>query len=67
MKVIAAKQLPMRCPLIATLVLWMALDHWSAPGWAYGAVGLVLAIGWILWVIHLSTAESAEVDFKTPR
>ena len=62
MKVIDPKQLPMRSPLVATLVFWLALDHWNAPGWAYGAVGVVMAVAWILWFATLYLNDHTKVD-----
>lgn len=60
-KKIDRKNLPMHSPLIGSLVLWIALDHWGAPGWAYGAIGLFLALVWIAFFIDLFGAESVDV------
>jgi hypothetical protein len=62
MKVIDQKQLPMRSPIIAGIVFWLALDHWSAPGWAYGAVGTFWALLFIIWIVRQCTEETARVD-----
>lgn len=51
MKVIDSKQLPMRSPVLAGIVFWLALDHWNAPGWAYGAVGAFWGLCFILWIV----------------
>lgn len=60
-KVVALKNLPSRSPFLLTLVAVLALDHWHAPGWAWGAVTVFLVITWAGWIITFWTEESAEV------
>lgn len=62
MKVIDPKQLPMRSPILGCLVLWMALDHWHAPEWAYGALGIFIGLVAFIWIVHLVTAEHSRVN-----
>ena len=47
-KVVSSKNLPMRLPLAWTLLGWLALDHWNAPSWAYGAFWAILGIVWVV-------------------
>lgn len=59
-KVIDAQNLPMRCPLVGSLVLYLVLDKFDAPGWAWGAVGLLMLILWIAWIAD--TLNNEKVD-----
>ena len=60
-KVLAWKNLPTRCPLMGTLVLWLLLDRLDAVGWVWGAVGVVMLIGWLGWIIDTFKDEQIEV------
>ncbi len=46
-KVISYKSLPVRFPVVPTVVALLVLDRLKAPGWIVGAVGVVLAFMWI--------------------
>ena len=53
-KWIKASNLPPRIGIGVFLLWWLFLDRIAAPGWAYGVVFTVLAIGyaanlWQLW------------------
>jgi heme O synthase-like polyprenyltransferase len=58
---IAAKDIPMRMPVISSLVWWLFLHEIEAPGWAYGAVGVVLGISWIAWAVQIFMFEHKSV------
>lgn len=60
-KVVHGKNLTMRCPLVATLVFWLVLDRLDAAGWVWGAVGVVLVIGWIAWIVDLLNVDQVDV------
>ena len=60
-KVISRKQLPMTSPVLAGIVFWLALDHWSAPGWAYGAVGFFWLMLFGVWIYDAMTNDSVEI------
>jgi hypothetical protein len=45
-KVIASKQLPSRLPTVATIAWFLLLDRFHAPGWLWGAMGVLFAIFW---------------------
>ena len=51
--VIRQDNLPMRSPLLATLLAWLVMERLSSPEWVWGAIGLFLAIIWIVWFIDL--------------
>lgn len=52
-KVIPASQLPVRCPYAFSILVFLALDHWMAPGWVYGCFSTLLALMWIGWAYRL--------------
>ncbi len=60
-KVIAGKHLPFRPPLWSSMTAWLMLDRFSAPGWAYGVVGCLFGILWILYFCTWATHESTEL------
>jgi hypothetical protein len=45
-KVISRKQLPTNLPLQFTAIVWLLLDRFDSPGWAWGVCGTVLALLW---------------------
>ncbi len=51
-----------RPPLWSSVVLFMALDLYEAPGWAWGVAGTLWAIFWIVWVWSLVFEESKPLD-----
>lgn len=60
-KVIAAKNLPMRLPISLSILLWLLLDRLAAASWAWGCVGTLLAIIWIVAIYEVFTQESVEL------
>lgn len=50
---IAKKYLPMPSPLLITLVTWLLLDRIEAPGWVWGACGVMLLILAAVWIADL--------------
>lgn len=60
-KVISRKNLPTKLPLTLTLTIYLALDHWSAPEWLYGALSLYLIVVWIYIVIRVFKEEQVDV------
>lgn len=54
--------MPRRAPVISTLVVWLALDHWRAPQWLYGAIGLFVLIVWVAFVVDVVKYEDEETD-----
>lgn len=48
---IKSSSLPARSPVGTALLLWLFLEHIGAPGWAYGALWTVVALGFVnfLW------------------
>ncbi len=56
--VISRDVLPTRSPIAHILLLWIALDHWSAPAWAYGVAGTFAALWIISWMVAMYREES---------
>jgi hypothetical protein len=66
-KVINSKNLPSRMPLLGTIVYATALDYWNAPQWAWGAVGLLIVVAWIGWIVAKVREEEQDDIFETPQ
>lgn len=49
--VLPADHLPTRMPLWSSVVLYMALDLYHAPGWLWGMTCTVMALLWIGWAL----------------
>ena len=60
-KVIAQKNFSMRSPLMPTVVVWLLLDRFQAPGWVWGVVGTLVAILWIAFVAQAWTNEITDI------
>lgn len=60
-KVIDLSEIPTKPPIIGTLVWWLVLERLDAPGWVLGAMGLVLVVGWVAWMVDVSMRESVKV------
>ena len=65
MKVIGRKQIQKRLPLTEAVVTYLALEHFNAPEWLYGALGLffilVLADVFLSW----KNEDVVEIDFDS--
>lgn len=63
-KVIKMNNLPTRLPFVATLVYYLVLDRFNAPGWVWGAVGVLMLLVWILAIVNLMREEDVDLFFK---
>lgn len=61
-KVIANKNLPARAPLWASMVAWLMLDRFDAPGWVFGVVGCLFVLLWLAYICTWFTHESTELN-----
>lgn len=59
--VIAFKNLPSRMPLVLTLLAWLVLDRFHAPGWVWGATGFFVVLLWTTWIHDLSTTLQIDI------
>ncbi len=60
-KVIARRNLPIRFPLSITALAYLFLDKFNAPGWIWGAAGVVVLIYWAVAFFGFGWGEE-EVD-----
>lgn len=60
-KVLRPNNLPTRIPLGMTVLCWLALDHWNAPQWLYGAAALLFVILWINAIHGIATEEKIDL------
>jgi hypothetical protein len=65
-KVIKYKNLPSKIPIFPTLTTWLALDHWHAPQWLYGAIGLIFLNLWVLCIIGIFHQDQTDI-FNTEK
>lgn len=61
MKVVSFKSLPMRIPIFPTAVAALVLDRLAAPDIAWGIVGTVFALFWIVWIIAVVNQEQIDL------
>lgn len=60
-KVLSWQQMPMRSPLILSMVTWLMLDRFDAVGWVYGVVGTMVVILWIAFFCSLWTFTPTKI------
>ena len=60
-KVVKPSCLPMRPPVLGTIVYWLALEYWQAPGWIWGVVGTIMVTGWALWIYALFLYDPVDI------
>lgn len=63
MKVIAGKNLPMKPPIVWSIVLWLLLDRLDTPDFVWGMCGMIAILVWIAWIVYALHRE--EVDLFT--
>lgn len=61
-KVISPKQLPTRLPILLGCVLWLMLDRYAAPGWAWGVAGTIWGVLVLGFVVNLFTDRYTEIE-----
>jgi hypothetical protein len=60
-KRIRASNLPMQPPLSGTLLWYLLLTHFAAPGWVWGVMGTLFAVLWIAFFVGLFANEYVDV------
>lgn len=60
-KVLANNNLPTSLPIWSTITCWLALEHWNAPQWLYGALGLFFLIAWVVCIVGVVTEEKVDL------
>lgn len=61
MKVLKRNNLPTRLPLWQSITCLLALEHWNAPEWMYGVMGLLFLSLWIASIIMLAKEEGVDL------
>ena len=56
-KVIKPTNLPVRMPLVITLVFYLFLKEMNAPEWVWGVAGCFVFILWLSWVVRFFWVE----------
>lgn len=66
-KVLHPSQLPTRLPIIGTLVAYMCMDMYDAPGWVIGMVWTLLGIIWICAIVAIYKEDQIKLrDLTAP-
>lgn len=60
-KEIKWSNMPSRPPVVSTLVIWIALEYWRAPGWLWGSIGVLVAVQWVSEICGMFARESVDV------
>lgn len=60
-KVISSNNLPIRAPVLATFVWWLVLEKLGVPSWAFGVIGTLIAVAWVVFFIDLFNREEINV------
>jgi hypothetical protein len=56
--VIHPDNMPVRWPWLGAAALWfLVLDRFNAPGWLWGAVGLLWVLITVGWIVTVSRTE----------
>ena len=59
--VISRKNLPVKSPITAIILYLFLMDYYNAPGWAWGAVGLLFLVMIIVWLIELLNEKHIDI------
>lgn len=51
--VLANKHRRHELPFVGTVVWWLVLDRFNAPGWLYGVVFTLAAVVWIVLIVAI--------------
>jgi hypothetical protein len=65
-KVIKSHNLPARLPILATVVGWIALEHWHASQLAWGITGTLFALLWVVAIFAICLQEKVDI-FETKK
>lgn len=59
--VIKSSSLPTRSPISFAVLFWLLLDRLGAPGWAYGVLWSLVALGAGVWIVSIFTETARDV------
>lgn len=63
-QVVAVKHTYFRIPWLTTAVWWLLMDRFDAPGWLWGATGVVIVVLWVGFVKRMFTEVPSEPAWK---
>jgi hypothetical protein len=58
--VINSKNIKTRIPTVATIAWYLLLDKLAAPGWVWGAMGVLFFIAWVAAIVDVFNCEELE-------
>lgn len=61
MKVISRNNLPVKMPIMNTVITVLAFDYWNAPQWLWGVMGAVCLGVWIYVLIRFKIEKTIDV------
>lgn len=60
-KTIKRGNLPTRLPVSLTLITYMGLDTYKAPGWIWGALGIVFLLLWVISIYAICIEKQVDI------
>jgi len=60
-KVVSWKNLPTRLPITWTITWYLFFDRIQAPSWAWGAMGVIVVVLWIVSTIAVFQQQMTDV------
>ena len=64
-KVIHPSQLPTRFPVTLTAIFFLIMWEFQAPGWVWGVIGTIFALGWLSVGLCMVEERRARVAFES--
>ena len=60
-RVLAAKNIPTRLPLLGTVAYSTALHYWGAPEWLWGVFVFLMAFVWVAVIVDMIASTEVEL------
>jgi hypothetical protein len=60
-KALSSKNVPRRLHLMMYAVIWLLMDRFNPPGWAWGVVGTICAVMLMASLVDFFGAEDVEL------
>lgn len=65
-RVIAYDNIPFRLPIGGTATVWLLMDRFNPPGWVWGAMAVLVAIWWVVWLYAITHQKEVNLFPKDP-
>lgn len=65
MKVISRTNLPVKMPVMNTVITVLAFDYWNAPQWLWGIMGVVCLGVWIYVLVRFKIEKAIDIINKS--